>query len=29
LVAGWIEPLDCVVPCVVDDAPNPRWSARP
>lgn len=25
LVAPWIEPLDCTVPCVVDGAPNPRW----
>jgi hypothetical protein len=29
LVGGWIEPLDCVVPCVVDDAPNPAWVSRP
>jgi hypothetical protein len=29
LVAAWIEPLDCVVPCVVDGARNPEWSARP
>ncbi len=29
LVAGWIEPLDCTVPCVVDDRINPEWSARP
>lgn len=29
LVAGWIEPLDCVVPCVVDDAVNPVWISRP
>ena len=25
LVAGWVEPLDCVVPCVVDGEPNPDW----
>lgn len=29
LVADWIEPLDCVVPCVVDGERNPEWSARP
>lgn len=29
LVAGWIEPLDCVVPCVVDGERNPQWSPRP
>lgn len=29
LVAGWIGPLDCVVPCVVDGARNPGWSPRP
>lgn len=25
LVAPWVEPLDCTVPCVVDGEPNPRW----
>ena len=25
LVAPWIEPLDCTVPCVVDGAINTRW----
>jgi uncharacterized protein len=25
-VAPWVEPLDCVVPCVVDGARNPAWS---
>lgn len=25
VVAAWIEPLDCRVPCVVDDGPNPDW----
>lgn len=29
LAAGWIEPLDCVVPCVVDGERNPVWSPRP
>lgn len=29
LVATWIEPLDCVIPCVVDGARNPAWSPRP
>ena len=29
LVGGWIEPLDCVVPCVVDNAINPAWISRP
>lgn len=29
LVAGWIEPLDCQVPCVVDGARNPNWVNRP
>lgn len=29
LVAGWIEPLDCVVPCVVGGEMNPEWSPRP
>ncbi len=25
VVAAWIEPLDCTVPCVVDGAPNLDW----
>ncbi len=29
LVAAWIEPLDCRVRCVVDDAMNPEWVNRP
>lgn len=29
LVAQWIEPLDCVVPCVLDGERNPRWVNRP
>ena len=29
LVATWIEPLDCTVPCVVDGERNPDWSPRP
>jgi hypothetical protein len=29
LVQGWIEPLDCTEPCVVDGAVNPNWSPRP
>lgn len=29
LVAAWIGPLDCVVPCVVGDERNPDWSPRP
>lgn len=29
LVAGWVEPLDCPVPCVVDGMPNPEWKALP
>lgn len=29
LVAAWIEPLDCVVPCVVDGERNPEWNPRP
>ena len=28
-VAGWIEPLDCVEPCVVDGEMNPEWVNRP
>jgi hypothetical protein len=29
IVAGFIEPLDCVQPCVVDEAPNPVWVSLP
>jgi hypothetical protein len=29
LVDGWIGPLDCVVPCVVDGEMNPEWVNRP
>lgn len=29
LVAAWIGPLDCTVPCVADGAPNPDWSSTP
>lgn len=29
LVARWVEPLDCVVPCVTDGAQNPAWSSTP
>ncbi|MDX1468604.1 MAG: DUF501 domain-containing protein [Acidimicrobiia bacterium] len=29
LVAGWIEPLDCVEPCVVEGERNPLWVNRP
>lgn len=29
LVAGWIEPLDCEVPCVLDGELNPEWVSRP
>ncbi len=29
LVSGWIEPLDCEVPCVVGGGSNPEWTARP
>lgn len=29
LVAEWIEPLDCLVPCVVDGGLNPEWVNRP
>lgn len=25
LVAPWVEPLDCTVPCVVGGERNPRW----
>ena len=29
VVAAWIEPLDCEVPCVVAAERNRRWVARP
>lgn len=29
IVADWIEPLDCVVPCVLDDEMNPEWVNTP
>jgi hypothetical protein len=29
LVASWIEPLDCTVPCVIGDTANPAWSSTP
>ena len=29
LVAEWIEPLDCVVPCVAGSERNPEWTSRP
>lgn len=29
LVANWIEPLDCEVPCVVDGDLNPAWVNKP
>lgn len=29
IVASWIEPLDCEVPCVVDGEMNPAWVNRP
>ena len=29
VVADWIEPLDCEVPCVIDGEPNPAWKSRP
>ncbi len=25
LVAPWVEPLNCVAPCVVEGKPNPLW----
>lgn len=28
VVASWIEPLDCEVPCVVDGEFNPVWVSR-
>jgi hypothetical protein len=29
IVAAWIEPLDCEVPCVVGGEFNPEWVNRP
>lgn len=29
LVAAWIGPLDCEVPCVVGDDMNPEWVNKP
>lgn len=29
LVASWIDPLDCDVPCVVGDDMNPEWVNKP
>jgi hypothetical protein len=29
VVAAWVEPLDCLVPCVVGDEMNPEWVNRP
>jgi hypothetical protein len=29
VVASWIEPLDCQVPCVVDGETNPSWVNNP
>lgn len=29
LVAAWIGPLDCEVPCVVEGGMNPDWVSRP
>lgn len=29
LVRAWIEPLDCVVPCVVGGEVNPEWVGGP
>lgn len=29
LVASWIEPLDCRVPCVVENEINPNWVSNP
>lgn len=29
VVAAWIEPLDCTLPCVIDGARNPAWSPPP
>lgn len=29
LAQQWIEPLDCIVPCVVDGEMNPEWVNSP
>ena len=29
LVASWIEPLDCIEPCVIDGSLNPEWVNLP
>ena len=29
LVQQWVEPLDCVVPCVIDGEKNPEWVSTP
>lgn len=29
LVSGWVEPLDCTEPCVLDGEINPSWVNRP
>jgi hypothetical protein len=29
LVQSWIEPLDCIEPCVIDGVVNPSWAPRP
>ena len=29
LVQDWIEPLDCIVPCVVEGEMNPAWVNNP
>ncbi len=29
LVQAWIEPLDCVEPCVIGDSMNPDWINHP
>ncbi len=29
LVRGWVEPLDCTEPCVIEGARNVTWVSRP
>ena len=29
MVAAWVEPLDCDVPCVDNGMRNPRWRNKP
>lgn len=29
VVAAWIEPLDCTIPCVIEGERNRAWSPRP